>query len=237
MKDAGVETAHLDWLVLHQANQRILDAAAQRLGVSPERVVSNLAEYGNTSAASIPLALDEAVRGGKIKPGDTVSHFPCVLARFRFEFGSTPLDSPLATPPSLPLAFACSTPLQLTSLPFAVCWVQAGVPDIVSFCMLWAGHHNPCMELLFQVLVHLNAVDQAAPPSPHELQFDSWQRACLSAELAGLVKLQGLPHQLLTVLQCCEGKYVCAVAAWSCWLRSRSDLGRHYSEVGMSVAE
>ena len=73
MKDAGVETSQLDWLVLHQANQRILDAAAQRLGVAPERVVSNLAEYGNTSAASIPLALDEAVRGGKIKKGDTVS--------------------------------------------------------------------------------------------------------------------------------------------------------------------
>ena len=73
MKDAGVETSQLDWLVLHQANQRILDAAAQRLGVAPERVVSNLAEYGNTSAASIPLALDEAVREGKIKKGDTVS--------------------------------------------------------------------------------------------------------------------------------------------------------------------
>ena len=74
MKDAGVETSQLDWLVLHQANQRILDAAAQRLGVPPERVVSNLAEYGNTSAASIPLVLDEAVRAGKIKSGDMVCH-------------------------------------------------------------------------------------------------------------------------------------------------------------------
>lgn len=73
MKDAGVTTEQLDWLVLHQANQRILDAAAQRLGISSDRVVSNLAEYGNTSAASIPLAFDEAVRGGKIKSGDTVS--------------------------------------------------------------------------------------------------------------------------------------------------------------------
>ena len=51
--------------------QRILDSAAQRLGVAPERVVSNLANYGNTSAASIPLALDEAVRSGSIAPGST----------------------------------------------------------------------------------------------------------------------------------------------------------------------
>lgn len=73
MKDAGVTTEQLDWLVLHQANQRILDAAAQRLSIPSDRVVSNLEEYGNTSAASIPLAFDEAVRGGKIKSGDTVS--------------------------------------------------------------------------------------------------------------------------------------------------------------------
>lgn len=58
--------------MLHQANQRILDSAAQRLGVPAERVVSNLAEYGNTSAASIPLALDESVRSGLIKPNSTV---------------------------------------------------------------------------------------------------------------------------------------------------------------------
>lgn len=64
---------HVDWLVLHQANQRILDAAADRLKFPKERVVSNLARYGNTSAASIPLALDEAVRQGKIRQGDTVA--------------------------------------------------------------------------------------------------------------------------------------------------------------------
>jgi 3-oxoacyl-[acyl-carrier-protein] synthase-3 len=58
---------------MHQANQRILDSAAQRLGLPSERVVSNLSEYGNTSAASIPIALDEAVRQGKIKQGDKVS--------------------------------------------------------------------------------------------------------------------------------------------------------------------
>ena len=74
LADAKLDKSAIDWLVLHQANQRILDSAAQRLGVPSERVVSNLAEYGNTSAASIPLALDEAVRGGQIQAGSTVSH-------------------------------------------------------------------------------------------------------------------------------------------------------------------
>ena len=55
-----------------QANQRILDNAAVRLGVPPARVISNLAEYGNTSAASIPLALDEAVRANTIEQGHVV---------------------------------------------------------------------------------------------------------------------------------------------------------------------
>jgi 3-oxoacyl-[acyl-carrier-protein] synthase-3 len=58
---------------LHQANQRILDAVAQRLKIGADKVISNLANYGNTSAASIPLALDEAVRQGKIKSGDTIA--------------------------------------------------------------------------------------------------------------------------------------------------------------------
>lgn len=70
LKEAGLVGQNLDWLLLHQANQRILDAVAERLHVPSERVISNLAHYGNTSAASIPLALDEAVRGGKVKPGD-----------------------------------------------------------------------------------------------------------------------------------------------------------------------
>mmetsp|Transcript_2384 Transcript_2384/g.7172 ORF Transcript_2384/g.7172 Transcript_2384/m.7172 type:complete len:397 (-) Transcript_2384:557-1747(-) len=73
LKDADLEVGAVDWLLLHQANQRILDSASQRLGVPPERVISNLAEYGNTSAASIPLALDEAVRAGSVKDGDTIA--------------------------------------------------------------------------------------------------------------------------------------------------------------------
>jgi 3-oxoacyl-[acyl-carrier-protein] synthase III len=59
----------LDWLLLHQANQRILDAVAERFAMPPERVLSNLAHYGNTSAATIPLMLDEAVRDGRVRNG------------------------------------------------------------------------------------------------------------------------------------------------------------------------
>ncbi|NEU76337.1 beta-ketoacyl-ACP synthase III [Hassallia byssoidea VB512170] len=70
---ANLSVDQIDWLILHQANQRILDAVAQRLNIPAHKVISNLAEYGNTSAASIPLALDEAVQQGKIKPGDIIA--------------------------------------------------------------------------------------------------------------------------------------------------------------------
>jgi 3-oxoacyl-[acyl-carrier-protein] synthase III len=69
---ANLSIDDIDWLLLHQANQRILDAVAQRLNVPTHKVISNLANYGNTSAASIPIALDEAVRGGKIQPNDVI---------------------------------------------------------------------------------------------------------------------------------------------------------------------
>ncbi len=69
---ANLTVEQVDWLVLHQANQRILDAVAQRLGIPGEKVVSNMARYGNTSAASIPIALDEVVRSGQVKVGDTI---------------------------------------------------------------------------------------------------------------------------------------------------------------------
>jgi 3-oxoacyl-[acyl-carrier-protein] synthase-3 len=68
-----ITAAEIDWLLLHQANQRILNAVAQRLNIPDEKVISNLANYGNTSAASIPLALDEAVRQDKIKVGDKIA--------------------------------------------------------------------------------------------------------------------------------------------------------------------
>eukprot|EP00210_Caulerpa_lentillifera_P006552 g6257.t1 len=73
LEDGSMTSDSLDWLVMHQANQRILDAAAQRLNLPPDRVVSNLAKYGNTSAASIPIALDEAVRNGDIQSGDVIA--------------------------------------------------------------------------------------------------------------------------------------------------------------------
>jgi 3-oxoacyl-[acyl-carrier-protein] synthase III len=70
---AELEVLDIDWLILHQANQRIMDAVADRIGLPAERIVSNVAEYGNTSAASIPIALNAAVRSGRIKTGDTIA--------------------------------------------------------------------------------------------------------------------------------------------------------------------
>ena len=70
---ADLKSEQVDWLLLHQANQRIMDAVAQRLNLPPERVISNLASYGNTSAASIPLALDEAQRAGKLHSGEIIA--------------------------------------------------------------------------------------------------------------------------------------------------------------------
>jgi len=68
----GLEPSAIDWLVPHQANQRIIDSTARKLNLPTERVVSTIARHGNTSAASIPLALAEAVGDGRIKQGDLV---------------------------------------------------------------------------------------------------------------------------------------------------------------------
>jgi 3-oxoacyl-[acyl-carrier-protein] synthase-3 len=70
--DAGVTAADIDWFVPHQANRRIIDASADKLGIAREKVVVTVDRHGNTSAASIPLALDVAVSDGRIKPGDLV---------------------------------------------------------------------------------------------------------------------------------------------------------------------
>jgi len=72
MKAAGLVSRDIDWVVPHQANMRIITQVAQRLGYPLERFVLNLEEYGNTSSASIPIALDEAVRDGRIQPGQQV---------------------------------------------------------------------------------------------------------------------------------------------------------------------
>lgn len=69
---ANLSVEDVDWLLLHQANQRILDAVGDRLKIPAQKIISNLARYGNTSAASIPLALDEVVRQGNIKPNDVI---------------------------------------------------------------------------------------------------------------------------------------------------------------------
>lgn len=68
----NIQKADIDWLVPHQANQRIIVATAKKLGMSMEKVVQTVAKHGNTSAASIPLALDVAVRDGRISAGDTL---------------------------------------------------------------------------------------------------------------------------------------------------------------------
>jgi 3-oxoacyl-[acyl-carrier-protein] synthase-3 len=68
----GTTAADIDWFVPHQANQRIIDDSAKKLGIAPEKVVSTVAKHGNTSAASIPLALTAAVRDGRIKRGNLV---------------------------------------------------------------------------------------------------------------------------------------------------------------------
>lgn len=73
MFQASISSEDIDWLLLHQANQRIMDAVAKRLKLSPTKVLSKIAHYGNTSAASIPLTLDSVVREGKVKPGDTIA--------------------------------------------------------------------------------------------------------------------------------------------------------------------
>jgi len=70
---ADIKADDIDWLLLHQANIRIMEAVAKRLGVPMEKVITNLSDYGNTSAASIPIALDEAVRAGKVKKGDVIA--------------------------------------------------------------------------------------------------------------------------------------------------------------------
>lgn len=70
---ANLTSQDIDWLLLHQANQRIMDAVAQRLNLPRDRAISNLASYGNTSAASIPLALDEAMRAGKLRADDIIA--------------------------------------------------------------------------------------------------------------------------------------------------------------------
>jgi len=72
LEDAGLSAADVDWVVPHQANARILDATAKKLGLPAEKIVVTVDRHANTSAASVPLAFDTAVRDGRIKRGDVV---------------------------------------------------------------------------------------------------------------------------------------------------------------------
>ncbi|MCW0197519.1 beta-ketoacyl-ACP synthase III [Sphingopyxis sp.] len=72
MEEVGLAASDIDWVVPHQANKRIIDATAKKLGLSADRVVLTVDQHANTSAASVPLALDLAVRDGRIKRGDLV---------------------------------------------------------------------------------------------------------------------------------------------------------------------
>jgi 3-oxoacyl-[acyl-carrier-protein] synthase-3 len=69
-KDAGIQVADVDWFIPHQANLRILEGVARRLGIEESKVITTVQDHANTSAASIPLALDAAVQDGRIKKGD-----------------------------------------------------------------------------------------------------------------------------------------------------------------------
>jgi 3-oxoacyl-[acyl-carrier-protein] synthase III len=71
-RDTGYSASDIDWFVPHQANRRIIDGSAHKLGIAPEKVVTTVDRHGNTSAASIPLALDVAIKDGRIKGGDLV---------------------------------------------------------------------------------------------------------------------------------------------------------------------
>ncbi len=72
MRTAGISPTEIDWVCPHQANLRIIDQVVSRLQVAPEKVLINIDRVGNTSSASVPILLDENIRSGKIKPGDTV---------------------------------------------------------------------------------------------------------------------------------------------------------------------
>jgi 3-oxoacyl-[acyl-carrier-protein] synthase-3 len=72
LEASGIASDDVDWVVPHQANARILDATARKLGLAPERIVVTVDRHANTSAASVPLALDTAVRDGRIQPGHIV---------------------------------------------------------------------------------------------------------------------------------------------------------------------
>ena len=72
-EQAGISVTDFDWIVPHQANYRIIELAARRLGVPIEKFVLNLDRFGNTSSASVPISFDELARSGRLKKGDRIA--------------------------------------------------------------------------------------------------------------------------------------------------------------------
>ena len=72
LRSIELDVDEIDWLILHQANKRILDAVGERLNIKNEKILSNLNNYGNTSAGTIPIVIDEYVRNKKIKENDLI---------------------------------------------------------------------------------------------------------------------------------------------------------------------
>ena len=72
LQKAGVDQSELDWLIPHQANIRIIQATAKRLGLPMEKVILTVQDHGNTSAASVPMALDVGIRDGRVKKGQLI---------------------------------------------------------------------------------------------------------------------------------------------------------------------
>ena len=72
LEKAGIDQSELDWLIPHQANIRIIQATAKRLNLPMEKVIVTVQDHGNTSAASVPMALDVAIRDGRVKKGQLV---------------------------------------------------------------------------------------------------------------------------------------------------------------------
>ena len=72
LEKAGMSAADVDWLVPHQANLRIMQSSAKKLNIPTEKVIVTVHEHGNTSGASIPLAIDAGIRNGSIKPGQNI---------------------------------------------------------------------------------------------------------------------------------------------------------------------
>ena len=112
IEDAGVSVDAIDWVVPHQANARILDATAKKLGISPDKVVITVDRHANTSAASVPLALDVARKDGRIKAGDLVNiDVSAELNGYFADTGGTRVVPP-TTPTKTQLVFAARYALE-----------------------------------------------------------------------------------------------------------------------------